>query len=177
MAQLKMYWKNDGAESQDLSLSAGITIKSLPEIPDWLHVWQDVIRYMSKNFDVDTTGDYYERSMLQKANYDENMCYIFFVDGKPAATVTAVCDDEAKHGCVHMVACKPEFRGRGIGHLMIRKAVTVFRQRGMETASLVTDDWRIPAIKTYLKAGFTPDLDSEPDYQERWDKIFDQLNQ
>ena len=44
---------------------------------------------------------------------------------------------------------------------------------GMETARLRTDDWRIPAIKTYLKIGFEPDLTSEPDYKERWEKIFE----
>lgn len=172
MAQLKMYWKNDGTKLPPLALPAGITVQSLPEIPDGLGVWRDVIRYMSKNFDTDTSGDYYDRSMLQQANYDENMCYIFFVDGAPAATITVICDNAAKAGRVHMVACKPDFRGHGLGHLMMAKAVTELKERGMETGALVTDDWRIPAIKTYLKAGFVPDLDSEPDYKERWDAIF-----
>lgn len=176
MAQLKMYWKNDGVESTGLSLPVGITVKSLPEIPDGLNVWRDIMRYMSKNYDVDTGGDYYERSMLKKPNYSEDMCYIFSVEGIPAATITVVCDDVSKQGCIHMVACKPEFRGRGLGHLMLKKAVTVLKQKGMETAYLTTDDWRIAAIKTYLKAGLVPDLDSEPDFEERWDKIFSVIN-
>jgi len=176
MAQLKMYWKNDGIESPRLTLPEGITVKSLPETPNGLGVWQDVIKYMSKNYDVDTGGDYYERSMLQKAHYDENKCYLFSVDGAPAATITVVCDEEAKEGCIHMVACKPDFRGRGLGRLMLRMAVAVLKENGMETASLVTDDWRIPAIKAYLKVGFVPDLDSEPDYKERWDRIFSIIN-
>jgi len=87
-----------------------------------------------------------------------------------------VCDEEAKEGCIHMVACKPDFRGRGLGRLMLRMAVAVLKENGMETASLVTDDWRIPAIKAYLKVGFVPDLDSEPDYKERWDRIFSIIN-
>ena len=172
MAQLKMYWKNGGTELPRLSLPAGITVQSLPEIPDGLGVWQDVIRYMSKNFDTDTSGDYYERSMLQQADYKENMCYIFFVDGAPAATITVICDNTAKVGRIHMVACKPDFRGRGLGNLMMAKAMTVVKEAGMETCALVTDDWRIPAIKTYLKVGFAPDLDSEADYKARWDAIF-----
>ena len=52
-------------------------------------------------------------------------------------------------------------------------AVWAFKTQGMKTARLRTDDWRIPAIKTYLKAGFTPDITSEPDYKERWEKIFE----
>ena len=176
MAQLKMYWKNDGGENPEVSLPAGVTVKSFPEIEDALTVWQNVIKYMSKNYDVDTTGDYYARSMLQKAHYREDMCYIFMVEGAPAATITVVCDEAAREGCIHMVACKPEFRGRGLGHLMLRKAVNVLKQKGMATAYLVTDDWRVPAIKAYLKAGFTPDLDSESDYKERWQKIFAEIN-
>ena len=54
MAQLKMYWKNDGTESPCLRFPTGITINTLPEIPNGLGIWQDVIRYMSKNYDVDT---------------------------------------------------------------------------------------------------------------------------
>jgi hypothetical protein len=90
MAQLKMYWKNDGTELPALSLPAGVSVQSLPEPPNGLDTWKDVIRYMSKNFDTDTSGDYYDRSMLQQANYNENMCYIFSVDGEPAATVTVI---------------------------------------------------------------------------------------
>lgn len=176
MAQLKMFWKNDGTEFTELSLPEGITVQSLPEIPEGLCVWKDVIRYMSKNFDTDTSGDYYDRAMVQQANYDENMCYIFCVDGAPAATVTVICDNAAKAGRIHMVACKPGFRGRGLGNLMMAKAVSVLKKAGMETAALVTDDWRIPAIKTYLKVGFVPDLDSEPDYRERWGNIFAVIN-
>lgn len=172
MAQLKMYWKNDGTDGSSLSLPTGITIKSLPDTPNGLGVWQDIIKYMSKHYDVDTGGDYYERSMLKTDHYNENMCYIFSVDGVPAATITVVCDEGAKEGCIHMVACKPDFRGCGLGHLMLRKAVAILKETEMETAYLVTDDWRIPAIKAYLKAGFVPDLDSEPDYKERWDRIF-----
>lgn len=69
-----------------------------------------------------------------------------------------------------MVAAKPEARGRGIGNLMSLYAVRVLREQGMQTAYLTTDDFRIPAIKTYLKSGFTPDT-STSDFEERWRKI------
>jgi len=172
MAQLKMFWKNDGAEARELTLPAGVTVQSLSEIPDGVEVWRDVIRYMSKNFDTDTSGDYYDRAMVQQPNYNESMCYIFSVDGQAASTVTVLCDPAAREGRIHMVACKPNARGRGLGHLMMAKATAVLKENGMETAALVTDDWRIPAIKTYLKVGFVPDLESEPDYRERWEKIY-----
>ena len=42
---------------------------------------------------------------------------------------------------------------------------------GFETAYLTTDDYRIPAIKCYLRAGFEPEM-TEDDHPERWEKIF-----
>jgi hypothetical protein len=41
----------------------------------------------------------------------------------------------------------------------------------MQTAFLTTDDWRIPAIKSYIRAGFIPDLSTE-DFKARWEKIY-----
>ena len=49
-----------------------------------------------------------------------------------------------------MVAAKDKARGKGIGNLMAFFAVTELKKRKMETAYLTTDDYRIPAIKTYL---------------------------
>ena len=45
----------------------------------------------------------------------------------------------------------------------------------MQTAQLKTDDFRLPAIKTYLNIGFKPDLSTD-DYKERWEKIYENLN-
>ena len=78
---------------------------------------------------------------------------------------------------MHMVGCKPEFRGLGIGGILSELTEYVFKKEGMQTATLKTDDWRIPAIKTYLKIGYKPDLVSEPDYKERWDKIYQIINE
>ena len=69
-----------------------------------------------------------------------------------------------------MVACHEKYRGRGIGTLMNALAVWELKRNGMQTAYLTTDDWRIPAIKSYLRAGFTPDENTE-EYVERWNAI------
>ena len=74
-----------------------------------------------------------------------------------------------------MVACKPHFRGKGLGTLLSRLAAYVLLREGMQTAYLTTDDWRVPAIKTYLRAGFVPDTESQPDFFERWKKILSQI--
>ena len=43
--------------------------------------------------------------------------------------------------------------------------------RGLSAVYLTTDDFRIPAIRAYLKMGFVPVISSE-DLRIRWEKIF-----
>ncbi len=73
-----------------------------------------------------------------------------------------------------MVACHEAARGKGYGTLLNQIAVAVLKKEGMSTAYLTTDDWRIPAIKSYLRAGFIPDLSTD-DFQNRWASILAQI--
>ena len=73
-----------------------------------------------------------------------------------------------------MVACHEQARGKGYGTLLNNVALHTLKNEGMETAYLTTDDWRIPAIKSYLRAGFEPDVSTE-DFKTRWNNIFKQL--
>ena len=175
MKQLIMNWQNDGTLGVEPVFPEGIECKSFPELPDALNTWLDIIGYLDGDEYAQLGRDYYEKTMLSYKNLDENMCYFLTVDGVPAATITVICDYETKHGYIHMVTCKPNFRGRGLGHLLNEVAVYVLKREGMETAHLTTDDWRIAAIKTYLKAGLTPELESSPDYKERWEKIYSKI--
>ena len=70
---------------------------------------------------------------------------------------------------------KEKFRGRGFGTLLNNLALKVLKDEGMETAYLTTDDWRVPAIKSYLRAGFRPVIpDDETD--ARWKAVFEKIN-
>jgi len=101
---------------------------------------------------------------------------LFFADlfGQPAGTFAVICNYETREGYVHMVACRTEARGHGIGNIMSAKAVDTLLRAGMETAYLTTDDFRLPAIRTYLKAGFFPDLSTE-DFRARWQAISEKI--
>lgn len=177
MAQLIMRWQNDHTAAEAPVLASQITLTTFSQLPQALTVWQDIMRYLAKNGDLDTGGDYYRKNMLEYPNYREEMCYFLLVDGRPAATASVLCDHKTKQGYLHMVACKPEFRGMGLGTLLNRVAVYTLKQEQMESAYLTTDDWRIPAIKSYLRAGFLPDLDSEPDFRQRWSAINELLEE
>ena len=78
---------------------------------------------------------------------------------------------DAELGLFHMVGSLPECRGKGIGKMLASIGEYVLKTAGMQTASLKTDDFRVPAIKVYLVVGFQPDLSTE-DYVQRWDAIF-----
>lgn len=173
MKQLILNWRNDGIAPQQPCFPEGVELKTFPQLQNGEKAWLDIVRYMYPGEQEITEKGFYDRVMIARPYYDEKMCYFLMVNGEPAATITVICDYGAKNGYIHMVSCKPQFRGKGLGTLMNVIAVDVLKTAGMQTAYLTTDDWRIPAIKSYLKAGFLPDLESEPDYKERWNKIYD----
>ncbi|MBE6558839.1 MAG: GNAT family N-acetyltransferase [Ruminococcaceae bacterium] len=100
---------------------------------------------------------------------------LFFVvdpDGRRVATSASVCHKSGE-GYLHMVAALPDSRGKGIGHAMLSQALDMMEARGCTHAVLTTDDFRLPAIKTYLDAGFRPVIyhDPDSDMQKRWDQV------
>ncbi len=174
MKQLVMNWYNDGTKGTFPSLNDGVEVKTIREIENGVELWLDIARYIWAGDPIPET--IFTKNMTNYPNFDENMCYFLIKDGVPAATFTVICDYEKKRGYIHMVACKPEFRGLGFGNLMNNIMVFVLKREGMESAYLTTDDFRIPAIKSYLKAGLVPDLETEPDFKERWDKVYAEIN-
>ena len=172
MAQLIMNWKNDGTPVKEIAIPEGIAVVNFPNLENALSIWADIIPYLNADGNLDNPEGYYQHSMTEYPNYKDDKCFFVMVDNCPAATLTVICDYNKKKGYIHNVACKPEFRGRGLGTLLNSIAVTVLKKEGMESAYLTTDDWRIPAIKSYLRAGFAPDTVSEPDFKERWEKIY-----
>ena len=113
--------------------------------------------------------------MFTYPTYDANYCFFVLYKGVPVATITTIFDYEKAHGYVHMVACKEGYRGLNIGNLLANIAEYNLKKAGMKTAHLTTDDWRLPAIKTYLNVGFKPDV-SDDEFKERWEKVFEKIN-
>jgi len=72
------------------------------------------------------------------------------------------------------VATRPEHRGKGLGGQVTGAAVKVALRQPQKPIFLLTDDARLPALKVYLKLGFTPDF-RHPSYPERWGRIFSLL--
>jgi len=79
--------------------------------------------------------------------------------------------------CVHGVECEigwvavvPEYQGRRLGAQATLAACHAARGLGFREAFLLTDDFRVPALKTYLNLGFEPDYRHES-HPGRWTAI------
>jgi mycothiol synthase len=93
-------------------------------------------------------------------------------DGVPVATasVRLLPDAYPDSGYVHWVGSAPAHRGLGLGYLVTLATLHDFRTLGCRDSVLETDDFRIPAIKTYLKLGFAPVYRDET-HLDRWEKV------
>lgn len=90
------------------------------------------------------------------------------------ATATDKQLPSADIGYLHMVAVAPSQRGKRLGRCVSLAALHHMRARGCLRAILDTDDYRLPAIRTYFGLGFLPDL-LEADHVERWQRILTRL--
>lgn len=168
--QLTM-WRGN-YECAPINLPDGFSVRSYTgeeDIPKWVEIskygLQDAIK---------TTEDFNIHMLSHEGLYPQN---IYFVDhkGESVATVTAVVYPEKKQGYVHMVAAVPEIRGLGIGNELVNIVLNVFREYNLESAVLNTDDFRVPAIKSYIRAGFLPVLNGE-DMESRWSRVLKECN-
>lgn len=172
MSQLIMRWKNNGKQEPTLTMPERCRMVNFTELDGAMDEWLDIVQYGLSQGKMDE--GYYHLAMTSRPTYKEENCFFLLEDNKAVATISVLCDYEKKEGYIHMVACRESARGKGYGTLLSKWAVIVLKREGMETAYLTTDDWRIPAIKTYLVTGFEPDVSTE-DFAERWNKINQQL--
>jgi mycothiol synthase len=99
---------------------------------------------------------------------------IFFAtrDDRPVGTACTMLH-QTDHGLdseLGWVVVDPEHRGRGLGAAVCRAVLDFVRRLGHDHAFLLTDDFRLPAIRTYLRLGFEPAL-VDPTHPARWAAI------
>lgn len=85
-------------------------------------------------------------------------------DGEDVGTITAWY--ERRHlgrrwGRIHYVAIVPAHRGKGLSRCIMTVAMKRLRALGHRRAMLGTQTPRLPAIRTYLRFGFVPDLTTD----------------
>jgi mycothiol synthase len=102
---------------------------------------------------------------------------IHLATGHIAATAMATHNPSSLHpfgGELGWVAGSPEHQGKRLGRAVCAAVTARFLAMGYQRIYLRTDDWRLPAIVTYLRLGYVPFLHA-PDMPARWEAICAQI--
>jgi GNAT superfamily N-acetyltransferase len=80
-------------------------------------------------------------------------------------------------GAIAYLVVDPPHRGQGLGAALIARAITRLRRAGYHNVWLGVEEWRLPAVVTYLNRGFVPFLHTpDPDaLAARWTDVFKQI--
>ncbi len=76
---------------------------------------------------------------------------------------------------VGWIAAHPAHGGRGLGRAVTAAAAACLVEIGASCIYLQTDDFRLPAIKTYLRLGFVPHLWADG-MEARWQEVCERLS-
>ena len=73
-------------------------------------------------------------------------------------------------GDVGWLACVPFHRGHGVGYSLMAHVTNRFLSAGYKRIQLHTEYYRLPAIKTYLKQGYLPVIETD-EMREMWQEV------
>ena len=135
--------------------------------------WANII---NASFGGTRTAEDTHREIIDRAVFDPQGLYFATSQGQPVGTACAwkKSSDETEVGYVHMVGVASEHTGHKLGKWVSLCVLMYFQERGFTCAILDTDDFRVPALKTYLNLGFLP-VYVEEGQPECWQKIFEKL--
>lgn len=176
MSSLKMYCFDP--QPKGLTLPEGFRIvkfKDESEISEWVDICKDGL--ISAENGAETF-----RHELQELEGPDPYRDTYFIEtegGEKVATITVVPDMwHTGMGYIHMVACKDEYKGRGLGKFMADFALQKFVEMGKEKTFLLTGESRLAALSTYIKAGYLPVnyIDEKGlDMVDRWQGVVEAL--
>lgn len=132
----------------------------------WERIIEDSFQWKASFDDSIRSNDFFK---------DENVIFICY-DNIAVATATAIYNPEygVNTGYVHMVGVHSSQKRKGLGFLISLAVLHHMLKEGRQDAVLQTDDFRIPAIKTYLNLGFVPEIIHE-NQEQRWADIYKEL--
>ena len=125
--------------------------------------------------------DQWDLKQLEKIQLNALEEGIFFLEeissGRLVATAMANKirpGKESDGGELGWVGVNPEYRGKHLSTPVCQAVLERFRLEGYTRIYLLTDDFRFPAVKTYLSLGFLPWIDS-PEMKTRWERLCKKL--
>ena len=164
MAQLRMV-KLNMADIPEADIPGGFELRALR--PGEENKWEELC---NKAFN----GEYsFIKTIEEYKGYVEDGVFVITDGDKFIATGTAVFNhNDNGYGYVHMIAADSDYSGKKLGYEITAAVLRRLRGGGFEKAELTTDDFRLPAIKTYNNLGFIPDLSVDDTMRERWENIY-----
>lgn len=152
----------------DLVLPKGYSIRSYKTGDE--NAWENIIKE-AFNYEVS-----FKNSISSNKEFLPERVFFICYNDVPIATATAWYDPRwgEATGYLHMVGVMKKHTGKGLGLQVSLAALHQMAREGRKSAVLQTDDFRIPAIKTYLKLGFIPVIIHENQVQ-RWNVIMHQI--
>jgi RimJ/RimL family protein N-acetyltransferase len=139
------------------------------------YIWEKVMDEAFGNY---TAGDF-ELVMVENYAYLPERVYILFdEDGNPCGTASAwsqpwLWGDDS--GYIIFVGVIPSSRGKGLATQMVLHLCQVIKKRGQHHVLLDVDSNNLPALKSYINAGFLPHLTTIEE-KDIWSRIFMQLD-
>ncbi len=172
MAQLKMYRLPD-AKLPKLTLPEGYSISrfsSDADIPGWIACCMDGSLIDEAN------GEQSFEDTIRKMPGIVPERDVFFLDhnGQHVATATTFIRTEDGAGCLHMVGMRTEYRGKGLSKYITCAALENLEGKPIPFTRLLTDEFRLGAIKTYLDFDFLP-VEYDVGMLERWEQVLGTL--
>lgn len=164
MSQLKMYLKVMPSEYP--GTLNGFTFRRYNKTDEDILAWAEICRVGLLGDAADKPHEIFDENFTSRDDFRPENLFFVMLNGKPVATICILVEADGT-GRVHMVGALPECRGRGVGKFLMDIANACLYECGCHRAFLTTDEHRIPAVKSYLRAYFLPVL-YEDDMEGRW---------
>ena len=163
-----IFLKRDSLENiPEYPLPEGYAIRKYQGEED-RKIWLDII---NSSYNQEYTEEYFDEQLPPDVFSPERLIFVTY-KGKPVGTIAAWWRPAygEKIGYPHMMGVVPEHRGKKLGHILLAEALKTLKELGYEAAANHTDSFRIPAIRSHLKLGYKPLLET-PEQAELWKEI------
>ena len=128
---------------------------------------------LTRAFGVEWTA---EKAIGELIGHPEVRSVTLIEQGSALAATASAKDlvDQPETGYVHWVGTDPDYAGNKLGYWASLAVLHQFATSGKRDAVLHTDDFRVPAVKTYLRLGFRPEI-IDADQVGRWERLRDDV--
>ena len=171
MQQLKMIFNAENTPLPELTIAEGFRLRTITDSE------LDAYNELRTSSDFNAWDSETLHKFRSKLLPDSMFLIEEAATGRFAAAATAETTDMPEFpqvGVLGWVMTRPDFRGRHLGRSVSVAAMHRLYEAGYRVFSLLTDDFRLAAVKTYLDLGWNPWL-YLPEMEGRWRALAETL--